>query len=170
MGMPADAKIHLEEVDWTDVMDLALAKVAGMTAVDVGSRYGIEADVVTRWRRRRSTGVQIRSVVRKYREVLLEMAEGRDPAGAIPMGNHKVVRRVLYTDWTAMVDQALQKLEGLDASAAARRSGISAEMILNWRRRRRQNEPIQNVHRHKRGALERFVELDDTPARIPLTK
>jgi hypothetical protein len=71
-------------------------------------------------------------------------------------------------DWTAMVDEALARMEGMTGREAGGRSGISPECVYDWRVRRRKGRTIHEVRGANREALLRFLESDYQTGSIPI--
>lgn len=73
-------------------------------------------------------------------------------------------------DWTMEVDRALAKLGPMTASEAEARYGISAAMIIRWRRMRREGVLVKSLRAHNRNALLRLVDTEYESGSIPISE
>ncbi|MBW3630752.1 MAG: hypothetical protein KY464_15855 [Gemmatimonadetes bacterium] len=71
------------------------------------------------------------------------------------------------TDLTAEIDRGLEALRGVNGREATERYGFGREAVTTWRRRRERGEPILEIRKKNRAALNRLLRGDPLGSRIP---
>lgn len=82
-------------LDWTKQVDLFLARVKGMSAPEVASRYGLGKEAILSWRRKRERGESVTGLRQKYQEALLRALDLEVRASTIPIHGPVKLRRSL---------------------------------------------------------------------------
>ena len=86
-----------KRVDWTSAIDRLLTLVEGMSAREASERFGVSAEAISVWRRRRRGGERIVGIRGGTREAVERFLDGCYPTSRIPIGGRAAYRRRVCT-------------------------------------------------------------------------